>query len=150
MATSATPEINKVALYALLLQSATSNELRDFCFRLEVTYESVVGPNDVVQTAIQKTINYFEARGRLPELLEQGEPAPDCVVQRAPRAKPEDSIVTRYPQGLNITMARTGGQAWASAMAPAWRSAMAWLPLLSNPDRVRCRERAGLRPHPSR
>ena len=72
MATSATPEINKVALYALMLQSATSNELRDFCFRLDVTYESVVGPNDVVQTAIQKTINYFEARGRLPELLEQG------------------------------------------------------------------------------
>ena len=72
MATSATPEINKVALYALMLQSATSNELRDFCFRLDVTYESVVGPNDVVQIAIQKTINYFEARGRLPELIEQG------------------------------------------------------------------------------
>lgn len=99
MATSATPEINKVALYALMLQSATSTELRDFCFRLEVTYESVVGPNDVVQTAIQKTINYFEARGRLPELLEQGEPAPDCVVQRAPRAKPEDSIVRATRRG---------------------------------------------------
>ena len=69
MATPVTPNINKVALYQLMLACATSTELRDFCFRLEVIYESVVAPIDVVQTAIQKTINYFDMRGRLPELI---------------------------------------------------------------------------------
>jgi len=67
----ATADIDKIKLYELLLQCATSNELRDFCFRRVVVYESVVGPNDVVQIAIQKIVNYFDARGRLAELVDE-------------------------------------------------------------------------------
>lgn len=67
------PSINKISLYELLLQSATSNELREFCFRLNVAYEEVVGPNDKIRAAIQNILNYFEARGRLVELIAQAQ-----------------------------------------------------------------------------